>query len=216
MYRGIGAASTANRPKGSARAGRIQTKAVTLRQVPVRATKATEVAPLSGEFEALYHEHFAFVWRTLRRFGVAEASLDDATQDVFVVAHRRFGTWTTSPRVWLHGVAKRVASKHRRGADRHARKLAALPSPSAPRAIDEHLVDRSELARIAAAIDRLAPERREVYVLAELEGLGAPDIAALLGCKLNTVYSRLRRARADLDAMLLSPQPTRSSDGRDR
>ena len=46
---------------------------------------------LSAEFEALYHAHFDFVWRTLRRFGVSEAALDDATQDVFVVMHRRFG-----------------------------------------------------------------------------------------------------------------------------
>lgn len=188
---------------------------MTLRAVPAHATAPAD-PPLSAEFEALYHEHFAFVWRTLRRFGVGDASLDDATQDVFVVAHRRFGTWESSPRVWLHGVAKRVASKHRRGADRHARKLAALPSPSEARAIDEHLVARSELERIAAALDRLAPERREVYVLAELEQLSAPEIAELLGCKLNTVYSRLRRARADLDAALLSPQPARFHDGRDR
>ncbi|MFV8754656.1 RNA polymerase sigma factor [Nannocystaceae bacterium ST9] len=165
---------------------------------------ARDQPALSAEFEALYHEHFAFVWRTLRRLGVPEATIDDATQDVFVVAHRRFGVWEqrASARVWLHGVAKRVASKHRRGHDRHERKVAALPIPEGPRMLDEHVADRARLERIAAAIDRLEPERREVYVLAELEGLSAPEIAELLDCKLNTVYSRLRRARADLDAAL--------------
>jgi RNA polymerase sigma-70 factor, ECF subfamily len=123
---------------------------------------------------------------------------------VFVVVHRRFGAWDqrASLRAWLFGVAKRVASKHRRGIERHARKVAALPAPISPRELDERVADRVRLARIAAAIDELAPERREVYVLAELEGLSAPEIADALGCKLNTVYSRLRRARADLDAAL--------------
>jgi RNA polymerase sigma-70 factor, ECF subfamily len=167
--------------------------------VPVRDQPA-----LSAEFEALYHEHFAFVWRTLRRFGVPPAAVDDATQDVFVVVHRRFGAWESggSVRAWLHGVAKRVAAKHRRGSERHDRKIAALPVPARPRALDEQVGDRSRLERIAEAIDGLSPERREVYVLADLEGLSAPEIAVALDCKLNTVYSRLRRARADLEAGL--------------
>ena len=61
---------------------------------------------LSAEFEALCHAHFDFVWRTLRRFGVSEAALDDATQDVFVVMHRRFGAWEqrASVRAWLAAV----------------------------------------------------------------------------------------------------------------
>jgi RNA polymerase sigma-70 factor, ECF subfamily len=164
---------------------------------------------LSAEFEALYHEHFEFVWRTLRRFGVASAALDDATQDVFVVVHRRFGAWEqrASIRAWLFGVSKRVAAKHRRGLERHARKVAALPEPSAPAQLDDRVADRERLERIAEAIATLTPERREVYVLAELEGLSAPEIADALGCKLNTVYSRLRRARADLDAALADPSP---------
>lgn len=160
---------------------------------------------LSSEFEALYHEHFGFVWRTLGRFGVAPAALEDATQDVFVVVHRRFGAWETggSVRAWLHGVAKRVAAKHRRGHERHERKVAALPVPAKPQQLDDRVADRDQLERIARAIDGLAPARRQVYVLAELEGLRAPEIAAALNCNLNTVYSRLRRARADINAALV-------------
>ncbi|MFO7565140.1 MAG: sigma-70 family RNA polymerase sigma factor [Enhygromyxa sp.] len=169
---------------------------------------------LSEQFEALYHEHFEFVWRTLRRFGVPAAALDDATQDVFVVVHRRFGAWEqrASVRAWLFGVSKRVAAKHRRGLERHARKLAALPEPAAPALLEDRVADRKRLERIARAIETLAPERREVYVLADLEGLSAPEIADALGCKLNTVYSRLRRARADLEAALAEPSPRRTPD----
>jgi RNA polymerase sigma-70 factor, ECF subfamily len=158
---------------------------------------------LRAEFEALYEEHFAFVWRALRSFGVPQASLEDATQDVFVVVYRRFGTWEqASLRAWLHGVARRVAASRRRTDQRHDRKLEALPRGENVHAIDERVDARQQLARLAAAIDRLAPERREVYVLAEIEGMRPPEIAAMLGCNLNTVYSRLRRARAQLSAAL--------------
>lgn len=161
--------------------------------------------PLAAEFEALYDEHFAFVWRALRAFGVPAQSLDDATQDVFLVVHRRFGTWgdASSIRAWLWGVARRVASARRRTDERHRRKLEALPRPDDPRSLEGRADARHRLERIAEAIDSLAPRRREVYVLAELEGLRPPEIAGLLGCKLNTVYSRLRRAREDLSAALV-------------
>ncbi len=165
---------------------------------------------LASEFDAVYREHFAFVWRSLRRFGVPDAALEDAVQEVFVVADRRFGAWSehASLRAWLHGVARRVAADQRRARDRHERKLAALPRSHETLALDEHVSDRRRLDALAAAIDALEPARREIYILAELEGLSAPEIAEALGCKLNTVYSRLRRARADLEALVHGRQPT--------
>jgi RNA polymerase sigma-70 factor (ECF subfamily) len=166
---------------------------------------AVEYPPLAAEFEALYAEHFAFVWRALRTFGVPAQNLDDGAQDVFVVVHRRFGAWgdASSIRAWLWGVARRVASARRRTVERHRRKLDALPPPDNVRPIEGRADARHRLERIAEAIDALAPPRREVWVLAELEGLRPPEIARLLGCKLNTVYSRLRRAREELSAALV-------------
>lgn len=157
-----------------------------------------------AEFETLYRDHFAFVWRTLRRFAVADAQLEDTAQEVFLIAHRRPGAWHewSSPRAWLFGVARRVAADHRRGRDRHARKLAALPELDGPASIDERLDHQQRLRVVAEAIAALAPDRRTIYVLAELEGLSAPEIAQACELKLNTVYSRLRRARHDVAAHL--------------
>lgn len=151
-------------------------------------------------FERFYREHFAFVWRTLRRFGVADAALEDVAQEVFLVAYRRAGAWRewSSPRAWLFGVARRVAADHRRSRDRHARKLAALPELVGPRPIDERVDDHERLRAVAAAIAALSPDRRAVYTLAELEDMSAPEIAEALELKLNTVYSKLRRARHDV------------------
>ena len=160
-------------------------------------------------FAAFYQRHVAFVWRTLRRFGVAPEALEDATQDVFVIAHRRAEDRArhASEAGWLHGVARRVASNHRRGRRRHVRKLEAVATEATASdvpgaALESRVGARRHLAQLAAAIDALPPARREVYVLAELEGMSAPEIADALGCKVNTVYSRLRRARSDLEPVL--------------
>jgi RNA polymerase sigma-70 factor (ECF subfamily) len=160
---------------------------------------------LAAEFEALYREQLPFVFRALIRFGVPTEVIEDAIQDVFVVVHRRFGAWSehASVRAWLHGVVRRVAADQRRARFRHERRLAALPRTSDAVPLDEHVGDRRRLDALAEAIDRLEPSRREVYILTELEGMSAPEIAEALGCKLNTVYSRLRRARADLEALLM-------------
>ncbi|HLT39453.1 MAG TPA: sigma-70 family RNA polymerase sigma factor [Enhygromyxa sp.] len=158
-----------------------------------------ERATLSDEFAAAYRAHVDFVWRVLARRGVLDEQLEDATQEVFVIMHRRWGAWGSgSPRAWLYGVARRVAATQHRARRRRHRKLAALPAPAEPPLADEQLADRRRLDALARAIEQLDPERRDVLVLIEIEGLSAPEVAAALGCKLNTVYSRLRRARASI------------------
>ncbi|EDM75056.1 hypothetical protein PPSIR1_38921 [Plesiocystis pacifica SIR-1] len=163
-------------------------------------------------FEAAYGEHVDFVWRALARHGVERAALEDATQEVFLVAHRHWGAWEgqASMRAWLWGVARRVASTHLRTRNRRARKhgslVALLSSSSRPEAggggLDARLDDRARLRTLAAAIDALEPKLREVFVLADLEDMTAPAIAELLGCNLNTIYTRLRRARAKIRAAM--------------
>src|SRR5512146_2914504 len=71
-------------------------------------------------FEEVYEEHFAFVWRNLRRLGVTEAGLRDAAQDVFVVVHRRMHEFAGrgSVQAWLYSILRRVAADHRRRARR--------------------------------------------------------------------------------------------------
>lgn len=175
------------------------------------------VAPcttLTDEFAEAYRAHVDFVWRVLARFGVPDEQLEDATQEVFVIMHRRWGAWGSGPqRAWLYGVTRRVASNQHRTRQRHRRKLAALPTPpDAPRA-DERLEDQHRLDALVRTLDQLDDLRRDVFVLVELEGLSAPEVALALGCKLNTVYSRLRRARAAIAKAMaqydadLSPTP---------
>lgn len=160
----------------------------------------------AASFAAAYQDHVDFVWRVLARHGVEVSALEDATQEVFIIAHRQWGDWEPggSLRAWLYGVARRVGLKHYRTRSRRQRRetsFATQLSAAAPD-LDARLDANTRLRALARAIDSLPPAQREVFVLADIESLTAPEIAELLGWKLNTVYSRLRRARASVEAAM--------------
>jgi RNA polymerase sigma-70 factor, ECF subfamily len=150
-----------------------------------------------ADFEAIYREHHDFVWRSLYHLGVHEGAVDDALQDVFLVVHRRLGDFDgrTSVRNWLYGIARRVASDYRRRAQRVRTRLVVVGDA------DVHAAPEATFSRLSAAdsvrhfLDELDEDKREVFVLAEVEGMTAPEIAELTGLNLNTVYARLRAAR---------------------
>lgn len=149
------------------------------------------------ELRTVFTEHYAFVWRTLAHFGVPRAALDDAAQEVFAVVHRRLADYDgrTELRRWLWGIARRCAATWQRGEQRSLRRLEVVPPPREPPAPDEALDQRRELELAEACLAKLDQAQRDVLVLTEIEGLSAPEIAEILGVKLNTVYSRLRVAR---------------------
>jgi RNA polymerase sigma-70 factor (ECF subfamily) len=154
------------------------------------------------DFEAVYAEHFDFVWRNLRRLGVPDASLRDAAQDVFLVVHRRLEGFEgrAALRSWLFSIVKRVTLSYRR-----TRRRKELPDSEEADALPGNLAGPEQVAADSEALrfflsllDELDDDKREVFVLAELEEMNAPEIAAALNCNVNTVYSRLRLAREKL------------------
>jgi len=154
--------------------------------------------------EALYAEHFDFVWRILRRLGVAEASLDDAAQDVFIVVQRRLADYQPrwSPRSWLFAIARRVASDYRRTLRRKGglgQLHESLPAPAASGPHEGAL--RAQASRIVHQfLETLDDNRREVFVLTELEQMTAREVSGLLDENQSTVSSRLASARKALVA----------------
>jgi RNA polymerase sigma-70 factor (ECF subfamily) len=150
--------------------------------------------------EEIYQQQFSYVWQTLRRLGVRAAELEDVAHDVFVVVHRRLADFdpTREVRPWLFGIAYRVASEHRR---RPAQTMGgamgvdvseiADPAPSPERMAASEQARR----RVALALEQLPLEQRAVFVLHDIDGASAPEIARALELPLNTVYSRLRLAR---------------------
>lgn len=158
-------------------------------------SRSASVSDPTGPVAALFDEHCGFVCRVLRHHGVHEASLDDAVQDVFVTAYRRWSSFEgrSSARSWLYGIARRIAFRYRRSADARARRLAE-PRAGASEGIDEPFTRVHAAHSLAAMLDRIDSDKRAVFVLREVEGMTAPEVADALGIPLGTTYSRLRAA----------------------
>ena len=156
-------------------------------------------------FEKVYQRELPFVWAAARRLGVHPAVIDDAVQDVFLTAYRRWGDihHDVSPRAWLYGVTRRVAFRYRRSHARTVRRKAAVEveRDAAGRAAAPHR-ERDEAHDVDAVLAVLEPKRREVFVMSELLEMTAPEIASQLEIPVNTVYSRLRLARRELEPRL--------------
>ncbi len=152
----------------------------------------------------LYRAHAGFVWRCLRRFGIPEEALEDIVHEVFMVVRRRLPEWDgrCPPTTWLYPIARGVAANTRRSRARAEARRPFVPMGEPP--VDpERAAERNEaLACVAAFLDELDPDQREVFELIDLEGMRGPEVAALLTTNLNVVYSRLRIARRKLVSFL--------------
>jgi RNA polymerase sigma-70 factor, ECF subfamily len=176
-----------------------------VRSAPVQRLRAkpdSEIVPTS--FSTLYEQYFDFVWRSLRRLGVPVSALDDAAQEVFMVVHRRLPEFEgrASLKTWLFGIALNVAQHVMRSAARRASERAP-ETLTAPVSTPQEEFLRAEAVKLLyQVLDELDPDKRSVFVMAELEQMTASEISELSGLPLNTVYSRLRLARRDFEAAL--------------
>ncbi len=153
----------------------------------------------------LFRENVAFVWRALRYQGIAERDLEDVSQEVFVVLFRKLPELEreSSFRAWLYGICLRVAAAHRRRASvRHeilvgelAEEAGGVTNSRDP----ERLHARTQLHKLLARLD---DEKRDVFVLYELEQLPMSEVAEIVGCQRATAYSRLAAAREQLLGMI--------------
>ena len=160
--------------------------------------------PDSAGFGALYAGHFKAVWRTLQRLGVHPGSVDDATQEVFVTAWRKWDEFEgrSTERTWLLGIAIRVASDTRRK-QRPTEEVSPELQMGGP-GPESIAASRQVSQRVELLLSRLEPERREVLLLVDLEGYSVPEVATATGVNLNTLYTRLRSARQQFEDLVMS------------
>jgi RNA polymerase sigma-70 factor, ECF subfamily len=188
---------------------------LSLRRSPLAA------APRSGspssrpeglDFDAVYEENLRFVWRAARRMGIDAADTDDVVQEVFFVAHRRLAEFEgrASIKTWLFKILMFVIRHHRRGCQRRPDQRAAGSIRNVDQIADRQTRGPAEAAERADAVRildtllaHLDDDKREVFVLAEVEQLTSVEIAEVLDVNLNTVYSRLRVARQEFQRALM-------------
>jgi len=161
--------------------------------------EAVPAVDRQARLAALAREHFSFIWRSLRRLGVPEPSVDDATQQVFEVAARRLADLEVGrEKAFLFKTALLVAMKARRVAARARSEsggpeLESLhdPGPSP----EESALLRENRQLLDRALAALGLAERTVFVLFEIEELSLTEIAELVSIPRGTAASRLRRAR---------------------
>ena len=161
------------------------------------AADAADGDPLAAA--ALVRATQSDVWRLCSALG-DPGSADDLTQETYLRAfaslHRFEGR--SSVRTWLLAIARRVCAD----AVRYRRRrrlvlvgdddvLAALPSSAGTDPTGDG-------AAVADLLNRMAPDRREAFVLTQLLGLSYAEAAEVAGCAVGTIRSRVARGRADL------------------
>ena len=157
----------------------------------------------SSTFAEFYEEHLDFVWRNVRRLLGFDAQVDDVTQEVFLVAMRRIAEFEgrSSARTWLFGILRRVVSDHRRARQRlDIRDSVDLDELAGRDSGPHRKAERAEAVELLhTMLDKLDENKREVFILAELEQMTGRQIAEALGINLSTVNARLRDAREELE-----------------
>jgi RNA polymerase sigma-70 factor, ECF subfamily len=167
---------------------------------------STPLGPAAqARFRSMIDAHFAVVWRYLGGLGVPPANVDDAAQQVFLVAAAKILSIEPGlERSFLLGTAHGVAANARRSNERrrevHGDAALATQADHAPD--PEQNVGSREAAEILDAFLASLPEElRTVFMLFELEGMTMASIAESLHIPPGTVASRLRRAREDFHEM---------------
>lgn len=163
-------------------------------------------------FGTLVEREQAAVFRFIRTLGLEGADAEDALQDSFLGAWRGASTYrgAGSARSWLFSVARNVVRHHRRR--RAAERVVVASVDELPEAevleglalragwgspaVDDADVDRAQL--VAAALERLSHDDREILLLRDIEQLPGEDVARTLGLTLAAMKSRLHRARLRL------------------
>jgi len=160
---------------------------------------AAESNGRSEHTEALYREHGAAVAALCRSLLRDRPEAEDATQQVFLSAHRALlnGTVPREPLAWLLAVARNECYARFR---RHA--TTPLPAAEAPdgRGADAsvHVLRADELASMWDEVERMPPAQREAFLLREIRGLSYRQLAAELSLSPPSVRSLLLRARTRL------------------
>mgnify|MGYP001551203484 FL=1 len=164
---------------------------------------------MSRERASLVIEHAPFVWRVLVHLGVPQSRLEDASQEVFLVALDDGFEGRSSVQSFLYGVCRNIAREQRR----RYRDLTEIPTEELPESVvppaqEGELSVKRAHERLLRALDSLEEAQREVFVLFEIAELSMEEIAQACGAPLSTCYSRLYSARERVQTELRRRAPS--------
>jgi len=166
------------------------------------ATEGTQQEEVPS-FAEVFRTYSQFVWRVLLRMGVSEADVEDVAQEVFLGIHRNLPRFEgrCSLRTWVYGICHRRAVDYRRRAyTRYEVPTDEPPDAGHDGGQDDGLDLAHAKASLNQVLDSLDDDKRAVFVLFEIEQIPMEEVAEIVGCPLQTAYSRLYAARRKVDA----------------
>jgi len=154
-----------------------------------------DVEAMEHFYHAYYRRLFVYFLRLLRDRAVAEELVDDVMWTVWRRARSFRGA--ARPSTWVFGIAHRKARK----ALRRRRPAAAVADGVAGPGPD--ILEQAELGeRVRRALEGLSPAHREVLELVFYHGFSYEEVAAIVGCPVGTVKTRVFHAKRRLQALL--------------
>jgi RNA polymerase sigma-70 factor (ECF subfamily) len=178
------------------------------------APQAPEPRPPGLTPEQVFHDYAPRVYNLARRMLASDADAEDVTGDVLLQVVRKLPTFRGESAfpTWLHRVTVNAALAHRRKKalrdqhqardpvetfteEEHHRAPLRRWHPPAASSPEEQALDHETRQLIEQAIARLPELYRDVFVLADVEGLPNSEIGEMLNLSVPAVKSRLHRAR---------------------
>ncbi|MBI5496448.1 MAG: sigma-70 family RNA polymerase sigma factor [Deltaproteobacteria bacterium] len=165
-------------------------------------------------FRELFQKYHGWVQGTVYHMVPTPADLDDVVQNVFLEVFRSIHRFEGRSRfsTWLTRLAINVALGHRRkwrfwkrteetvqDDARHGTSVVEQLRPPMP---DDLLTERRNRARVRLLVQQLSPKKRAVFVMSEIQGMQAPEIAEVLSIPPATVRTRLFHARREFEMMV--------------
>jgi RNA polymerase sigma-70 factor (ECF subfamily) len=173
---------------------------------------------MSLTVEDVFHTHAPRVYIVARRMLGHEADAEDVTQDVLLQVIRKLDTFRGEAlfTTWLYRVTVNAALLHRRKHAHHRKQQVDAPLDSLPdrlgmgrnhrayRDPQQQVLDKELQEAVEKAIAELPVIYRDVWVLADVEGMSNGMIGKLLNLRVQTVKTRLHRARVMIRKVLAS------------
>jgi RNA polymerase sigma-70 factor (ECF subfamily) len=170
---------------------------------PQRPTQELVAACQRGERDAqaeFYQRYREDVLRTLYRILGPSSDVEDALQDVFIEVFRSLPKFKGQSKVttWLYRVCVNVGLQRIRKAKRRPEKHASMREDLPDYETPQRQLERKDSSRIVyRVLDTIAPKKRIVFIMHEVMGLSAKEIAEAVGANVLTVRTRLHYARKE-------------------
>ncbi|HEX7478520.1 MAG TPA: RNA polymerase sigma factor [Polyangiales bacterium] len=148
-----------------------------------------------------FQRELDYIHRTLYRLGAGTSEVDDLAQDLFLALSRAWPNYdATRPlRPYLFGIAFRIVSAHRRKGRREIA-FGIVETDDGRPGPDDMLQNKQARALLLAALKQIPEPRRAVLIMRDLDDVPMDEIASVLAIPRFTAYSRLRKARRELEA----------------